>query len=88
MIGLLAAEIQQQTSPIFGIQNCKMNECPTLICSHYSQPGTRGCVLHLFDALILAVLSVLPYNPWLHPHIQKHPQFSRFQNPQQEDFPH
>jgi len=49
MIGLLAAEIQQQTSSIFGIQNCKMKECPTLICSHYRQPGAADAVQDLFN---------------------------------------
>jgi len=84
----MAAASHSETSPIFAFSKSATRGFPPLICSHYSQPGTREYVLHLFDALILVVLSVLPYNSWLQPHIQKHPQFSRFQNPQQEDFPH
>jgi len=81
MIRVLAAEIQQQTSPIFEIQDCKMKECPTLICSHYRQAGAVDGVQGLFNQLNLLVPSILPYDPQLGCYRHKHHQFSEFEMP-------
>jgi len=73
--------LQAKTWPIFGIENPEINEFPTLIYSHYCQPGTKDCVVDLLDAPIITVPSVLPYNPWVWPGNRKCPQFSHFQKP-------
>jgi len=58
MIRALALVLQPKPSPIFGIQNVVITQFPTLICFHYSQPGSAAVVLDLFNALNLLVVSI------------------------------
>ena len=88
MIGLLAAEIRPQTSPIFEIQNAMIRQIPTLICFHCSQPGLVDSVLDLSSEPNLLVPFILWSDYWLLRYSNKHPQFSEFRIPKSKNSPH
>ena len=81
MIGLLAAEIQPQTSPIFEIQNAVIREFPTLICSYYRRPVLWDIVLYLSNEPNLLVSFISWSDYWPLRYSNKHHQFSEFTIP-------